>query len=82
MCYRPKNKVSDYIMPQHVKPRGLLMALTTSSLPHSAPVDKVPWANNSPYQGDQAQFLLIPEWWDSVLCQLVELFKQADFTLQ
>lgn len=54
------------------KTRGTLNGLTASSPPSSTPLDMVPWPNNLPYQGDQAQCLV------SVPCQLMKLFNQAN----
>ena len=51
--------------------------LTASTPPHQAPIGKVPYSNNTFYQEDQAQFLLSLEWWVSVPCQSIEIFKQV-----
>lgn len=58
-----------------------LNGLTTSSHPHSAPIDKVPWSSSTPYHMDQVQFLLIPEWKVSVSCHAAELFTQTNHIL-
>lgn len=49
---KPKIKAQYYVLP---------WCLLKSGGPWLAPVDKGLWTNNPPYQGDQAQVLLIPK---------------------
>lgn len=78
---RPKIKVQYYVLPWYLGETAMaLNDLTMGLPPHSTPLEKICYANNPPYHGEQMQSLFIPEYQALVLCQPAEWCKPTNHT--